>query len=247
MSTDWYQNFFTGLIADVQRRMPQQTDADLAFLKQALELKPGDRLLDVPCGTGRLSIPLAEQGFDVTGVDLSTELLRDARKPAEEKKKLKLHFEQRDMRDLPWENLFDGAFCFGNSFSYLGEDGNRDFLRAIHRVLKPGGRFALETRFAAECLFHQAIPKRWFPLGDLFFLHDTSFDPVTATQTSTYILIRGGEVEKKTAVYNVYLCRDLLKLFADVGFIGVESFGSLTREPFRVGSPGLWIVARKPS
>ncbi len=245
MSTNWYENFFSGLIAEVQRRIPQQTDAELAFLKQVLEPKRGDRILDVPCGTGRLSVPLAEDAFDVTGIDLSPDLLGDARKAAEEKK-LTTRFEQREMRDLPWQNHFHHAFCFGNSFSYLGEDGNRAFVQAVFRALKPRGRFVLETHFAAECLFQQAIPKRWFPFGDMFFLHDTNFDPATAEQTSTYILIRGSQVEKKTAVYNVYLCRDLLKLFADAGFIDIQSFGSLSREPFRVGSAGLWIVARKP-
>jgi SAM-dependent methyltransferase len=244
MSTNWYENFFTGLIADVQRRIPQQTEAELAFLKQTLGPKPGDRLLDVPCGTGRLSIPLAKQGFDVTGVDLSPDLLGDARAAANDKS-LRAHFDHRDMRDLPWEDHFDGAFCFGNSFSYLGEDGNRDFLNAVFHALKPGGRFALETRFAAECLFQQAIPKRWYPLDDMFFLHDTAFDPATAEQTSTYMMIRGGAVEKKTAVYNVYLSRDLVRLFAAAGFVDIQTFGSLSHEPFRVGSAGLWIICRK--
>src|SRR5690349_22069810 len=100
MSTKWYEYFFSGLIVEVQRRLPLPTDAEVAFLKQVLDPKPGERILDVPCGTGRLSIPLAEAGFDVTGVDISLESLADARRAAEEKK-LRARFEQSDMRDLP--------------------------------------------------------------------------------------------------------------------------------------------------
>ena len=43
------------------------------------------------------------------------------------------------MRDLPWPARFDGAFCVGNSFGYLDDEGNAAFLRAVAAVLKPGG------------------------------------------------------------------------------------------------------------
>jgi len=41
--------------------------------------------------------------------------------------------------------------------------------------------------------------------------------------------------------------RDLLRLLADAGFVEVQPFGSLAREPFRLGSPGFWAAARKPA
>src|SRR5262245_45491553 len=187
---DWTQTFFSGFIVEAQRRFPQQTAAEADFLQQALALKPGDRVLDVPCGTGRLANELAGRGFAATGVDGCAELLEDARREASERG-LKSEFERRDMRDLPWTGHFDAAFCFGNSFSYFDDEQNLRFLKAVRGALKPGGRFALETHFVAETVFSQLYSKRWFPFGDLIFLHDTSYDPPSGTLTSTYRIIRG--------------------------------------------------------
>ena len=54
------------------------------------------------------------------------------------------------MRDLPWPQRFDGVFCFGNSFAYLDDQGNADYLANVARALKPSGRFVLETGIVAE-------------------------------------------------------------------------------------------------
>ena len=119
------------------------------------------------------------------------------------------------------------------------------FLRAVRRSLKAGGRFALQTGLLAEVIYAQQPMRRWFPFGDLFFLHETSSDPFTGTQTSSYVLIQDGRVERKQAVYQLYTLRELLRLLDAVGFTEVEVFGSPQREPFRVGSPGAWLVMRR--
>src|SRR5438445_492166 len=141
-TSPWWQTFFTGLIVEAQRRMysEPQTREEAESLVQILSPAPGTRVLDVPCGNGRLALALAGRGLDVTGVDLTAELLEDARRAAGERH-LTAVFERRDMRDLPWEATFDHAFCFGNSFGYFDEAGNREFLGAVHRILKPGGKF----------------------------------------------------------------------------------------------------------
>lgn len=95
------------------------------------------------------------------------------------------------MRDLPWSGEFDHAFCWGNSFAYLGDEGDAAFLRAVANALKPGGTFALETHFCAEGLFVHRLEKKWFEFGDLLFLHNTEYDPATSRLTSTYRLMQG--------------------------------------------------------
>jgi SAM-dependent methyltransferase len=243
----WYTNFFKGMIVDMWRQaMPEsQTQADAEFLAKELAQPSGAKIADVPCGHGRLSLALAERGYSVTGVDFSEDALRFAIEGAAEKK-LPVTFERRDMRELAWRDAFDAAFCFGNSFAYFDDAGNRAFLKAMQQIVKPGGRFVLETGFAAEGVFAQLQPRRWFPFNDFYCLHDTRYDPATAQITSTYILIREGQVvERKEAVYRVYTYRQIMEMLAEAGFNVIATYGSLQREPFRIGSARLWVTAVK--
>ena len=246
LTTHWVQTFFSGLMLETLPWMAsdEQTSAEAAFLVKTLAPLPGARIVDVPSGDGRLALALAAQGYDVTGVDLTPEFVEEARLAAEERS-LPATFHERDMRDLPWPGEFDHAFCFGNSFGYFDDAGNKAFLQAMHDILKPNGRFVLETGLAAESIFAKPLQRRWYPCGNMYFLHETQYDPAAGQLTSSYTLIREAQVERKQAVYRVYTFRELAQMFRDVGFSGVVGYGSLQQEPYQLGSAGLWLVATK--
>ena len=245
-NTSWYSTFFSGVAVDVQRRLasPEQTQAEADFLERHLRLQPGARLADVPCGEGRLSIELASRGHTVTAVDISEELAADARTAAAARA-LPVEVHVRDMRDLPWESQFDGLFCFGNSFAYLGDEGDAAFLRAVYRALKPGGRFALETGVAAESILTVPRGRSWYRLGEALLFHETHYDARAAQLRSDYVFMHGGRTEEKTAFYRVYLLRQLVQLLESIGFTEVEEMGGLDGATFKLGSPRLYLTATK--
>jgi SAM-dependent methyltransferase len=239
---DWTPSFFKGLFAETVRQYPGQTAPEIEFILSHANLPPGGKVLDVPCGAGRHSFALAEKGFAVTGVDGSDDLIEGVKRERTERGP-QVNFQRRDMRDLPWPSQFDAAICFGNSFAYLGDEGDAAFLAAVARALKQGGRFVLETHLAAESVFFTRIPRGWFPFGDLLFLMETAYDPPLGRLTSTYTVVQGAERVKKAATYRIYLYRELMAMFANAGFSEIHTFGSLTGEPFQLGSNGLWVVA----
>jgi SAM-dependent methyltransferase len=105
-----------------------------------LDLQPGERVLDVACGTGNLAIPAAQKGAQVTGVDIAPNLLEQARAWARAQG-LAIQFDEGDAEDLPYEDAsFDTVVTmFGAMFA------PRPNLTATEliRVCRPGGRIAM--------------------------------------------------------------------------------------------------------
>jgi 2-polyprenyl-3-methyl-5-hydroxy-6-metoxy-1,4-benzoquinol methylase len=71
----WYESFFETeeWVELATSRDPERTEHEVAFV--ASHLDPGARVLDLACGTGRISVPLAARGFDVAGLDISHRVL----------------------------------------------------------------------------------------------------------------------------------------------------------------------------
>ena len=243
---DWWRTFFEGAMADLwlKATTDEQTAREVAFLGEELEVKPPARLLDVPCGGGRHSRGLAGQGFDVTAIDLSTRFLEAARSAPHEGPG-SIAWERREMRDLPWPERFDGAFSFGNSFAYLDDEGNADFLKAVARALKPVARFVLETGYVVESLLPSLQERAWYQIGEMYMLALRRFDHVSGRLHVAYTLVRDGKVETFSMSARLYCYRELLRLLEEAGFADVRGFGSLGREPFKLGSGLLLLSARK--
>lgn len=106
-----------------------------------LKPQPGSLMLDMACGRGRHSRQLASKGFDVTGIDLSTDNIKEARKGETEN----LHFFIHDMRLPFWINYFDYAFSFFTSFGYFNtRREHENSIRTIAQSLKPNGIFVID-------------------------------------------------------------------------------------------------------
>jgi SAM-dependent methyltransferase len=212
---NWWNNFFDDVAVDLWLRAvsPEQTEREAAFLTRTLATPAGAELLDVPCGAGRLSLALAEQGYRVTGVDLSTAFLKHARAAGGS-----ATWEQRDMRDLPWRARFDGAFCVGNSFGYLDDRGNAAFLAAVAAALKPGARFVLETPMVLENLLTHLQPRVWWKVADMYLLVTNAYDHTRERLEIEYTFVSDGQVVVRRGSHRAYTYRELVELFDTAGF-----------------------------
>lgn len=105
-----------------------------------LSLTPGVRLLDVACGSGNLAIPAARAGAIVTGVDIATNLLEQARARAESES-LEIQFDEGDAENLPYADAsFDEVVSmFGAMFAPRPEMVTAELVR----VCRSGGRIAM--------------------------------------------------------------------------------------------------------
>ncbi len=219
VQSNWWETFFTGVAVDmwVQAVPAEHTKREADRVEKLLAVAPGAEVLDVPCGAGRLAVVLAQRGYRLTGVDWSSECLRHARADGSNQ----IQLEQRDMRDLPWDARFDAAFCLGNSFGYLDDEGNHAFLRAVRHTLKKGGRFVLETPMVLENLLSHLQPRPWWRAGDVYLLVENQYDPARGRLDIEYTFARNGSIEVRRGSHRVYPYRELVALLESSGF-GVE-------------------------
>ncbi len=238
----WFETFFQGLAVEFWARAmtPETTAAEVDFLVKTLELEPGARVLDVPCGHGRHSLELAKRGYRVTGLDISEDALRLAQAQPSS-----VDWIQGDMRRFSREAEFDAALCFGNSFGYLDHATATAFLSGLARALKPGGRLAIETGMAAESILPALQPRGWYQIGDIVMLSERRYVVEESRVDIDYTFIRGSVIETRPSASYVYTVAELRRMLQGAGFEAVAMFSSTASEPYKLGSPRLILVGRK--
>ena len=104
----------------------------------------GNPVLEIACGTGRITIPLAEEGIDITGLDISEGMLDEARKKAKEKN-LPVSFFKADCRYFNMKRKFNLIFIPFNSFAHIHDlESIENCFKHIREHLAEDGRFILD-------------------------------------------------------------------------------------------------------
>lgn len=136
MPFDWFANQFT------EGRRQEFIETIYPHLKEFL--KPGDRLVDLACGAGSITVFLAEQGARVTGIDLAPGLIALARQDAVTRG-VQADFIQANVLTYPLEEeIYELVVCFGNPITDFPHHKFPDFRERVFAALKPGGFFILE-------------------------------------------------------------------------------------------------------
>lgn len=137
------------------KRDEEEARAFIQRLIQYLQPASGATMLDVACGKGRHSLQLAELGFDVIGIDISTHSIAEANQFSQ----AQLQFFVHDMRQPFWINHFEFAFNFFTSFGYFDTRREHDAaIRTIAQSLKLHGIVVIDylnVHYAEDHFTHQ--------------------------------------------------------------------------------------------
>jgi SAM-dependent methyltransferase len=230
---EWYVGFHQGLAARFWRAAgATMAEADLKVVLGLLPAAPA-AVLDVPCGDGRLTRPLAAAGYVVTGIDISTTEIEHARHLANHQ----ANFEPGDLRALPDVGRFDAILSWGNSFGYLTPAETLDSLSGFKRALQPEGRLILESLTVAESFLIGGIAARSeYEFGGIRMTSTNRYRPEESRYESDYRFEdERGTVERSSGAHHVHTTGEVVRLLHAAGFTAVELRGPDGQSTYALG------------
>jgi SAM-dependent methyltransferase len=246
-SKPWFEEVFD---EDYLRTLPfmraDQTLREVEFISNALQTDPGAEILDVGCGYGRHAIELVQRGFNVTGLDLSLPLLIRAADEAQ-RRALSVNFVHADMREMSFENQFDGAYSMLTSFGYFDEETNLRVAERIGRALKPGRRFLLDV-INRDYVVADLPVRVWWEGTGCVVLEEVDFNFHTSRiNTHRSIVFEDGRQLEQELSVRAYSLHEIGRLLRQAGFRVIDVSGGLALKGqfFGGSSRSLLIVAEK--
>jgi SAM-dependent methyltransferase len=255
---EWWTDFFDADYIHIWGSLfpPEKTASEVDGLWQLLELRQGSRVLDAPCGFGRLSRPLAERGAVVLGVDQSEILLKHAEGERGDLPWERLRYLRHDLRQPVPENGFDVAINVFSSLGYGTEEGDLAILRNLCAAVRPGGVVLVETvhrdlavaNLARGGAFGRPSLAQRLPDGTLV-IEEPNFDPIAGrVNTSWYWSGPKGSGHKPGSL-RVYSATELIALMQRAGLHFQSAQRGCSPEPFKAEGPDmggrLAILARR--
>ena len=204
----------------------------------------GRAVLDQACGPGRYSIPFANRGFQVTGIDRTRYFLNRGRTRARAAR-ARVEWVRADMRDFVRPESFDLALNMFTSFGYFAKDAdNFKVLQNLHASLRPRGVCVMEL-MGKEVLARIWQPTSVQEIGGTKLLNRRRIQGDWDRVWNEWTLIRGARAARYTFDLALYSGRELRDLLGEAGFSEVRLYGSLDGAPYGIDAKRLVVVARK--
>jgi SAM-dependent methyltransferase len=243
----WFEELFND---DYARTLPKMDarylDREVGFIEDALGCDKGATILDLGCGPGEQAVALASRGYEVIGIDLSLAMLARASDEAAEKSQ-RINFLQGDMRDLTFDEAFDGIYCWGTTFGYFDDQKNAEVIQKIHRALRRGGRFLLDVA-NRDYITPRTPSMVWFEGEGCVCMDEAQLNAITSRLVvKRTMMMEDGRQREIEYSMRLYALHELGKLLHDNGFRVAEASGdtSTPGKYFGAESPRILILAEK--
>jgi len=227
--------------------------ADLDFWL-GLARQQGDPVLELGCGTGRVTLPLARAGFHIVGLDRDASRLAFLRSRLPPDPDLRLHLLQADMTRFRLASRFALVIMPCNTVSTLTAGERRALFRRVRAHLLPSGRFVAS---APNPSLLAELPPSGEPEVEETFVHPGSGHPVQVSSawrrtpegiTIEWIydhLLPDGGVERWTAVVAHSLIGPAAyqRAFEEAGLQLITTYGDFDGAPYTLDAPYLILLA----
>ncbi len=223
-----------------------RVDDDISLIRELGNVRSGMRVLDAPCGHGRLANRFAALGCEVVGVDRS-QLFLDLAEEEARRQANRPQYQQGDLRHLPVSGKFDVAFCWFSSFGYFEDDeDNRRVLEQFRQVIRPGGKLLIEQ--ANPLMVLRSVSTSDRPVvhkheveGDIL-LDEVAWDAAFGGSVTKRTIVRNGSTRRTWFFVRMLTPPEMRSWLAEAGFRDI----SITDEggsPLGLDSQRMVVVA----
>lgn len=224
----------------------EEWSAYLADLFREYGIEDG-LLLDLGCGTGKLTRLMAQKGYDMIGVDYSYDMLAIAKEHSEES----ILYLLQDMREFELYGTVKGIYCACDSLNYiLEEEEVKEVFSLVNNYLDPNGIFAFDinTPYKYEVLLGENTIAENRDEGS--FIWENFYDEEERINEYDLTLYIKDEDERFQRFQEVHYqkCYDLetiKELLAEAGMEFVTAYDAYTKNPVRNDSEKVLVIARE--
>lgn len=203
-------------------------------------------VVDLGCGTGNLTISMAEKGYDMTGVDSSSEMLSSAYS----KKSPGILWINQDFTELDLYGTYDAAISLLDCINHmLDEDSVGKYFKRMRNFVEPGGLFIFDinTEYKFENVYKDSV---FYSVDDdLSYIWQNNYDPASGicTMDITFYKNEGGVYKRidtinKEKVYSIPL---LSRLLGESGFEIEAVYGDMMLEDPKDNAERIFIISRR--
>ncbi len=200
-------------------------------------------ILDIACGTGEYSVSLAHLNYQVTGLDISEQMIHYALTKAT-KENVKVNFRVQNMLDIEDQSLYEGIICIGNSLVHLDSESEiKSALDRMYQALKPHGSVIIQV-INYDLIFEKKLPGLSTVTNqEISFYRNYEFD--------------GSKIHFKTRLTDglrVFVDETLLfplkhsalmAMLSQAGFKDIKTVGGFSHESFDLKQDITYVVTAK--
>ena len=211
---------------------------DLPFYRRQCRAG-GEPILELCCGTGRLTVPLADEGFAIQGLDRSESMLAQARKKVDERE-LDLQLHRGDMRDFSLGETFGTIFLPYNSLQAIhAVDQLESVFERVRAHLRPEGRFVFDI-FNPDIELMVERAEGWREMASfetdegrqVTIREQTHYDAARQVNSVEMRFDIGDETLEDRLEMRCFYPREMDALLGYNGFEILDKFGTFEEEPF---------------
>lgn len=210
------------------------------------------RILDLACGTGNVSEILAEEGYEVVGVDLSEGMIDQARRKARKRSlPVEYHVQDAARLELPGP-AFDLCISLFDSLNYiLDPDALASAISRVFAHLQPGGLFVFDVNSAFSLENGFFDQENMLSNERLRYVWRSAYDPESrlCTIAMRFFVRKPNGVDdefRETHLQFAYREDELREMLQRAGFTEIEAYQAYTLNPVHPASDRIFFVARRP-